>query len=151
MESYIIKKNDKIQEMIYYNYSSNGYNLKTKNNMQNKLKINKIVIVKPSLVDKLITIKFKEKYKRLVMIVLSIMHASDTSEGDCIIALDEITKLKEILLYRYHNKIKQEKENLFLEQLESFERSLNEKLAQINAFNHMFDFETLQDSKAKGR
>ena len=145
MKNYVIRKSDDKKEIIYYNYDLTGYNMKSKNNGNNQ-----IMIVKPSLVDKLITIKFKEKYKRLVMIVLSILHASDTSEGDCIIALDEIEKLKEILLYKYHNKIKIEKETMFLEQLEGLERSLSEKLLQIRAFNNMFNFENAQE-KSKGR
>ncbi|MBQ9834531.1 MAG: hypothetical protein IJO33_05000 [Bacilli bacterium] len=150
MKNYVIRKSDDKKEIIYYNYDLTGYNMKSKNNGNNQLKVDEIMIVKPSLVDKLITIKFKEKYKRLVMIVLSILHASDTSEGDCIIALDEVAKLKEILLYKYHNKIKMEKETMFLEQLEGLERSLSEKLIQIRAFNNMFNFENEQE-KSKGR
>ena len=150
MKNYVIRKSDEKKEIIYYNYDITGYNMKSKRCGNNQLKIDEIMIVKPSLVDKLITMKFKEKYKRLVMIVLSILHASDTSEGDCIIALDEVAKLKEILLYKYHNKIKMEKETMFLEQLEGLERSLSEKLIQIRAFNNMFNFENEQE-KSKGR
>ena len=41
-----------------------GYDFKPKNTEKNKLKIDQIVVVNPTMTDKLLTIKFKQRYKR---------------------------------------------------------------------------------------
>ena len=147
MENYILKKDDEKAGEATYNKELEGYNFKTRHN--NSLNVNEVLISKPEIVDKILTNNFKDKYKRLVMIVLSIMHASDTSEGDCMIALDEVARLKDILLHKYHNNLKKEKEALFLQQLDNLELQLHQKISQIRAFNMMFSFS--EEEKHMGR
>ncbi len=139
MENYILKKDEDKAGKAEFNKDLEGYNFKAHHG--NSLSVNEVLISKPEIVDRILTTNFKEKYKRLVMIVLSILHASDTSEGDCMLALDEIARLKDILLYKYHNNLKKEKEALFLQQLDSLELQLHQKISQIRAFNEMFSFE----------
>ena len=136
MDNYILKKKEEKAKITKYNPNMDGYNFKSHHS--NSLNINEVLISKPDLV-----------YKRLVMIVLSIMHASDSTEGDCIIALDEVNRLKNILLHNYHKKLKIEKEALFLQQLDSLEMQLHQKISNIRAFREMFSFE--QEEKHIGR
>ncbi len=147
MENYILKKDEEKAGKATFNKDLEGYNFKAHHD--NSLNVNEVLISKPEIVDKILTTNFKEKYKRLVMIVLSIMHASDTSEGDCMLALDEVARLKDILLHRYHNNLKKEKEALFLQQLDSLELQLHQKISQIRAFNMMFSF--TEEEKHMGR
>ena len=147
MDNYILKKDDEIVGKATYNKDLEGYNFKTHRN--NSLNISDVLISKPEIVDRILTNNFKDKYKRLVMIILSIMHASDTSEGDCMLALDEVARLKDILLYKYHNNLKKEKEALFLQQLDNLEFQLHQKISQIRAFNMMFSFN--EEEKHMGR
>ena len=147
MENYILKKDEEKAGAATFNKDLDGYNFKS--NHSNSLNVNEVLIAKPELVDKILTNNFKEKYKKLVMIVLSIMHASDTSEGDCMLALDEVARLKDILLHRYHQNIKKEKEALFLQQLDGLELQLHQKISQIRAFNMMFSIG--QEEKHMGR
>ena len=142
MENYILKKDEEKSGKATFNKNLEGYNFKSHKN--NSLNIDEVLISKPELVDRILTNNFKEKYKRLVMIVLSIMHASDTSEGDCMLALDEVSRLKNILLYRYHNNLKKQKEELFLDQLCNLESQLHQKINQIKAINMMFSFQNEQ-------
>ena len=148
MENYILKKDEDKAGSATFNKELDGYNFKT--NHSNSLNVDEVLISKPELVDKILTNNFKEKYKRLVMIVLSILRASDTSEGDCMIALDEIARLKDILLHRYHKNLKKEKEALFLQQLDGLELQLHQKISQIRAINMMFNFNN-EDEKHMGR
>ena len=147
MDNYILKKDDEKVGKASYNENLEGYSFKAHHD--NNLNVNSVLISKPEIVDKILTTNFKEKYKKLVMIVLSIMHASDTSEGDCMLALDDVARLKDILLHRYHNNLKKEKEALFLQQLNSLELQLHQKINQIRAFSQMFSFEPEEHHKGR--
>ena len=147
MDNYILKKDEEKAGSATFNKELDGYNFKS--NHSNSLNVSDILIAKPELVDKILTNNFKEKYKRLVMIVLSIMRASDTSEGDCLLALGEVERLKDILLHRYHKNIKREKEELFLDQLCQLESQLHQKINQIRAINMMFSIN--EEEKHMGR
>ncbi len=147
MENYILKKDEEKAGSATFNKDLDGYNFKS--NHSNSLNVDEVLIAKPELVDKILTNNIKEKYKRLVMIVLSIMRASDTSEGDCILALDEIARLKDILLHRYNKNIKREKQELFLDQLCQLESQLHQKINQIRAINMMFSIG--EEEKHMGR
>lgn len=132
MANYSIKKENNNNEIVYISGDLKGYNFnpKTKSS-SNKLKINQIVIVNPSLTDKVLTLKFKQRYKRILMIVLSILNGADATEGDIVIVLDEIAKLKDILLHKYKTFLKKEKEKIFLEQLQQLELKMRAKQQEM--------------------
>lgn len=132
MANYSIKKESNNNEIVYISGDLKGYNFNPKTKSpSNKLKINQIVIVNPSLTDKVLTLKFKQRYKRILMIVLSILNGADATEGDIVIVLDEIAKLKDILLNKYKTFLKKEKEQLFLEQLQQLELKMRVKQQQM--------------------
>lgn len=136
MASHSIKKENNNNEIVYINGELNGYDFNPKDGSNNNLKINQIVIVNPTLTDKILTIKFKQKYKRILMITLSILNGAseDTTTGDIEIVLDEIAKMRDILLNKYKKFLKKEKERVFLEQLRGLENSLRAKLFEIREY-----------------
>ena len=136
MASHSIKKENNNNEIVYINGELKGYDFNPKDSSNNNLKINQIVIVNPTLTDKILTIKFKQKYKRILMITLSILNGAieDTTTGDIEIVLDEIAKMRDILLNKYKKFLKKEKERVFLEQLRGLENSLRAKLFEIREY-----------------
>ena len=134
MASHSIKKENNNNEIVYINGELKGYDFNPKDSSNNNLKINQIVIVNPT--DKILTIKFKQKYKRILMITLSILNGAieDTTTGDIEIVLDEIAKMRDILLNKYKKFLKKEKERVFLEQLRGLENSLRAKLFEIREY-----------------
>lgn len=136
MASHSIKKENNGNEIVYINGELKGYDFSPKDSSNNNLKINQIVIINPTLTDKVLTIKFKQKYKRILMITLSILNGAneDTTSGDIEIVLDEIAKMRDILLNKYKKFLKKEKEKVFLEQLRSLENSLRAKLFEIREY-----------------
>lgn len=136
MASHSIKKENNNNEIVYINGELKGYDFNPKDSSNNNLKINQIVIVNPTLTDKILTIKFKQKYKRILMITLSILNGAieDATTGDIEIVLDEIAKMRDILLNKYKKFLKKEKERVFLEQLRGLENSLRAKLFEIREY-----------------
>lgn len=147
MINYTIKKNNDNKEIVYINYEIKGYGFNPNaDSTNNNLKINQIVIINPSLIDKILTIKFKQRYKRILMIVLSIVNSSDATEGDVVLALDEIAKMRDIILHKYKVFLKKEKEKVFLEQLRGLENSLRAKMQEIRNYTYY-----IEEEKSHGR
>ena len=139
MANYSIKKDNNNEEIVYMSGNIKGYDFSPKNS--NKLKIDQIMIINKNATDKILTVKFKQRYKRLLMVVLSILNDSDSTEGDIMIALDEIAKMEDILLNKYKTFLKKEKERVFLEQLEGLRKSLQNRLQEIRNYEYYLNNE----------
>lgn len=136
MANYSIKKDCKAKKLVYIECEAKGYDFSPKpESLNNSLKINKIILINPSLIDKILTMKFKQRYKRILMIVLSIINSNDSSEGDFMLALDEIAKMRDIVLHKYQTFLKKEKEKVFLEQLRALENNLRLKFQEMQNYN----------------
>ena len=150
MASYLLKKDEKINETANI-IESNGYTFKPNNKSKNHIEVNKITVIKPNMIDAILTSKFNKNYRRLVMIVFNILQTSDeeTSEGDIMIALDEITKSRQIILNKYQKFLKKEKEEKFIKQLRLLENELRAKQINIrmNMLNQMYMYE---EEKSRG-
>lgn len=136
MANHSIKKENSNSEIVFINGELNGYDFTPKDSAKNNLKIDQIIIVNPTMTDKVLTIKFKQRYKRLLMIVLSILNDPDSTSGDIEIVLDEVAKMRDILLHKYQKFLKKEKERLFLEQLRALENSLRARLQEIREYEY---------------
>ncbi len=139
MANYSIKKDNNNEEIVYMSGNIKGYDFSPKNS--NKLKIDQIMIINKNATDKILTVKFKQRYKKLLMVVLSILNDSDSTEGDIMIALDEIAKMEDILLNKYKTFLKKEKERVFLEQLEGLRKSLQSRLQEIRNYEYYLNNE----------
>ena len=88
MANYTIRKDLDEKEIVYFNGKVKGYDFApSTESSSNNLKIDQIVIVNPSMTDKILTLKFKKRYKRLLMIVLSILNGADSTEGDIVMRI----------------------------------------------------------------
>ncbi len=152
MASFLLKKDDKIDEITYMDYEIKGYTFKPNGKSASKyIEVSHITLVNPSMIDGILTTKFNKKYRQLVMIVFNILQSSDeeTTEGDIMIALDEIAKLRVIILNKYQKFLSHAKEEKFIKQLRILENELRAKQINIrmNALNQMYMYE---EEKSRG-
>jgi len=150
MASFLLKKDSKTNEIMIMSYENNGYTFHPGAKTQSRYKVNQITIVKPSMIDAILTQKFDKKYRQLVMIVFNILQTSDeeSNEGDIMIALDEIARLREIILNKYQKFLKKEKEEKFIKQLRLLENELRAK--QITIRMNMFNMYNYEEEKSLG-
>ncbi len=122
--SYIIKKNEDTKEIVYMQYELDGYKFKPK-----KIKeVEQIMLVKPSVNDKLLTIKFKKHYDKIVKLIYFILNSDDTTDSDVMLALNEIARLRGIVLNEYQDYLSEELETEFLFKLRDLENKLRIKM-----------------------
>lgn len=143
--SYVLTKNNEKVSLYSINIK-NGYAFKPKNKA-NVLRVNKVIVLDPLLVDNILTIKFETRFKKLLKLVTFILNNEDATTGDTNLALDEVALLKSILLNRYQKFLSEEKELLFLQKLRILENNLRSKEFAIN----MKYQEYIEESKSKGR
>ncbi len=146
--SYLIKKDHKTNTITYMEYELEGYKFKPRNNT--KIKINQITIINPDMIDKILTIKFSQMFKKLTSFVMQILcDNTDSDDSNTMYALAEIDRLKSIIINKY-NKIAREKQQFFLAQLVSLENQLKmKKMISMQFDNMLYDQE--EENYNRGR
>jgi len=152
MASFLLKKHDNNYEIKDMDKDIKGYTFKPGTKSTSKyIKVNHVTLVDNDIIDAILTSKFNKKYRQLVMIVFNILQTSneDTSEGDIMIALDEIAKLRVIILNKYQKFLSHAKEEKFVKQLRILENELRAKQINIrmNMLNNMYVYD---EEKSRG-
>lgn len=103
------------------------YTLKSSN-----LNVKEIIILEPSIIDKLIFSNFNRKYKKILGYYISFLQ-DDTSdnEGNFMIALDEIARLRSILIKKYNLVVSKRVEEKMLKRLKILENEIRMKIIDI--------------------
>ena len=142
MNFYLHRENGK-KEIFSSNNYFNGYEFNPKKN-KTLIKVNHITVVDPKMIDSILTLKFNKRFNKLLKYVTYLLNESNDDTGIAI-ALNEVEKLRGILLNRYQKFLNQEKEELFLKKLRIIENELRLKEVMIN--NYLSNIE--QESRSR--
>ena len=146
--SYLIKKDNKTNSITYINYNLEGYKFTPKSKNNAKIKINQLMIVNPTMIDKILTIKFNDMFKKIMNYLALFLNSDDDNNGEMI--LGEIDRLKSILINKYHNYLAVEKQKLFLDKLNFLENQLKMKIIINNNINYDSSYE-FEETVSQGR
>lgn len=129
MPNYLIKKSFKSSEIVYMKYKPDGYNFKPKNVVRANISLEKIVVIKPSLIDSILTEKIEKQISKIIRLVMYILNTDDesTNPSDIILALNEIARVRSIILNKYQDYISKDKEEALLKKLRVLENELRIK------------------------
>ena len=135
MASYLIKKNNDTNEIVFMEYELEGYKFKP-NSSKASIEVKEVTIVNPSMIENILEAKYNKAFQRVLMATYEALKQEDKKALTSIKkALEEIEKLKQILLGKYQKFLSKEKEKKFLVKLELMEQQLNIKL------NHSINME----------
>ncbi len=135
--NYLIKKNAKTNEIIYFDYNLDGYTFNPKLDSDSYLNVNKVVIINPRLIDKILTIKFDALFKKIAYKTLRVVEADDAGEDDAKLVLDEVMRLRSIVLNKYQKFLSREKEELFLKKIRYLENELRVKILMVKDYEEI--------------
>lgn len=139
----VIKTNDS-KEIKYFEYDKlKGYNLKPKNNVKflDAINVNKMILINPTLIQKMIDKKIKKKFDYLINLLSIVCDNDDDPEGEGLyLALDEAERLRMEVINKYKNYMEQEKLFLFLNKIEILENELKLRIKYL-AFQNDFSME----------
>ena len=130
---YVIEKNGKDMKLVYYSVNMVGLNVEPKNGVPGlTIKAKKVILVDPELRDAYIKQRINKKIDKVIKFMLRILNDEDTTEGDVGMVLDEINKLKGIVIKKYREYMKVSEYKALLTKIiiieEEFKKNYNQKL-----------------------
>lgn len=130
---YVIDKNNSKFKLMYYNVSMVGLDVTPRNGASGvTIKAKKIILIDPSLRESYIRQRINKKIDKVIEFMLRILNDEDTTEGDVGMVLDEIAKLKGIIINKYREYMIESEYKSFLTKLiiveEEFKKNYNQKI-----------------------
>lgn len=150
---YVIEKNGKDMKLVYYSVNVVGLNVEPKNGVPGlTIKAKKVILVDPELRDAYIKQRINKKIDRVIKFMLRILNDEDTTEGDVGMVLDEINKLKGIVIKKYREYMKVSEYKALLTKLiiieEEFKKNYNQKL-YMNYMNGSIYEEKISEGRSR--
>lgn len=127
MKHYTIAKSNLEGELVVLNCSKiDGYHVIPKNSVKYPgVKVNSLVIVKPSFIEKVLKKKVQIKLDYYLKYLISLVDDDDSS--DTRKALNDLTRYKEIVEYKYRKYLDDRYINVLLKKISLLERELKSK------------------------
>ena len=150
---YVIEKNGKDMKLVYYSVNMVGLGVEPKNGVPGlTIKAKKVVLVDSKLRDAYIKQRINKKIDKVIKFMLRILNDEDTTEGDVGMVLDEINKLKGIVIKKYKEYMKVSEYKALLTKLiiieEEFKKNYNQKL-YMNYMNGSIYEEKISDGRSR--
>ena len=134
---YLIVKEKNKKEVTYFEYSKlDGFNMTSKNKnikLKDAINVNKMVIINPSFIEKLINKKINNKIKKLVDLISTIYESDDEDPaGSLMQALNEVEKFKREMINKYLNYMTKEQIDLLEKKIGILEREVMNHAYRLN-------------------
>ncbi len=139
MCSYLIDKGQYSGVIIYMEYDLDGYNFKPRYEQGRPyIQVNSVTIYEPKMIDSLLAKKFQKKFERLSQIIMRFLYdEEDGDEGDYMIVLDEVARLKALVELRYQRFLSVQEYKDYIHKLAFLDNQLRQKLAMISYQNSL--------------
>ena len=133
---YINRKNN--NELIYLDFDKlKGFDFSPKNSFKyDGIVVNKMVIIKPSMIEKVLKRKIKHKLDLYLKLIIRFIESDDSDNGESIReALNDLTRYKSIINHKYKKYLDEKYLKLLLKKIIVLEYELNSKLMYMNYTN----------------
>lgn len=137
---YLLKRDDIIKEIEYMEYDLEGYkfNPKHKENAP-YINVSTVTIYNHKMINYLLNRKFEKKFERLSQIILQFLYQDeeDCDEGDFMILLDEVARLKSVVEIQYKKNLEMEEYRDYIAKLAFLDNQVRQKIAIISYRNRL--------------
>jgi len=127
-KKYFVSKSNYNNEVIYVDYEKlKGYRFSPKDNLNyDGIKVNEMMIIKPSLIEKIIKRKIKNRLELYMNFILEQMDSED--EESSRIALDDLSRYRYLVKNKYSFYLDEKYLNLLDKKFNFIEKQLNENI-----------------------
>ena len=154
---YLIVKEKNKKEVMYFEYDKlNGFNMTSKNKnikLKDAINVNKMVIINPSFIEKLINKKINSKIKKLVDLISFIYESDDDDPaGSLMQALNEVEKFKREMINKYINYMTKEQIDILEKKVEILETEVMNHAYKLNERNYCqasYNYEEKESHKSR--
>ena len=126
---YFILKKGFTGEILCLNNNVKGFNFNPKNNVKyDGIIVNKMVIIKPSMIENILRKKIKRKLDLYLKLIIKFIESDDSSDGEALReALNDLEKFKGIINYKYKKYLDEKYLKILLKKIALLEYELNTK------------------------
>ena len=149
---YYINKEDNNKEIIYLDFDKlKGFDFSPKNSFKyDGIVVNKMVIIKPSMIEKVLKRKIKNKLDLYLKLIVKFIDSEDSDDGESIReALNDLTRYKSIIAHKYRKYLDEKYLKLLLKKIVILEYELNSKLVNLN--NYQYEDEYVYEEELTSR
>lgn len=155
MTDFLLKKEENKKKIEKIVLPLEGFRMKLHLKKHKKLlEIKEMVIVEQNMKKNLIIKQFNRTFRKLVAIMIDIIESEDTTSSDCKIALDEISKTKNMLIKKAEKELEKKELNKLKKKLTIVEENINKKLLEIRTYEMLQEMtyqKEYQEEKGRGR
>lgn len=130
---YICKKgNDR--EILYLDYNRlKGFDFNPRNNVKyDGIIVNKMVIIKPSMIEKILKRKIKRKLDLYLKLIIKFIESDDSSDDETLReALNDLSRYKNIINYKYKKFLDEKYLNILFKKIAILDYELKTKLITL--------------------
>lgn len=150
-QRFLVVKNKDTKDIKYFEYDKiSGYNIKPnpKLKFQDAINVNRMILINPSLIEKMVDKKIKRKFDYLINF-LSIVYDTEDGTGDGLeLALNEAEKFRNELCNKYKQYVKEEKYQLMLKKISILEDEVYLRMQYIRNKDLFMEFD---EEKKEGK
>ncbi|MDO4962572.1 MAG: hypothetical protein Q4E75_00505 [bacterium] len=138
----IYKKNN-LTQIKKINYKKlEGIDFTPKNKIKNGINVNKILIIKPSMVEKILKKKINRKLDLYLKLIVKFIESDDSGSDDTLReALNDLSRYKSIVEYKYKKYLDQKYLKYLSKKIAILEYELNSKLINFDVLEEQFEEE----------
>lgn len=152
MKKYIIDKDNPNEKLLYYNVDVVGLSVTPNKSVPGyKITAKKLTLVDPDLREAYIKQKINKKIYRVIKFMIKILNDEDTSDEDAGIVLDEINKLKGIIINKYKEYMIESEYKSLLTKLILIEEEFKKNYNQKTYLNYMTNSVYEEAIQGRGR
>lgn len=131
MEKLYFLVKEKVNNSANINFKLIGYEFKPKQEINYPIKIESVILVKPSLIEKVLKLKTKKKLNFYLQYIIMLLDESD-DDSEFERVLDSVERYKSILKSRYRKYLDDKYIDLLLRKITLLEKQAKEKMEVLN-------------------
>ena len=151
-QHYYICKKGSDTDIIYLDCNKlKGFNFNPRNNVKyDGIVVNKMVIIKPSMIEKVLKRKIKRKLDLYLKLIIKFIESNNESDDGALReALNDLTRYKSIINHKYQKYLDEKYLNILLKKIAILEYELNSKLLIME--NKYYDDEYYEEKETHRR
>lgn len=153
-QKYYLYKKGSEKEIIYLDYDKlNGFEFNPKRKLNKEaISVNKMIIIKPSMIEKILRKKIKNKLNLYLKLIIKYIESDDGEDGETLReALNDVTRYKSIVEYKYKKYLDKKYFEILMKKIAVLEYELNLKLMNTVNYSYQDDYEYEEEMTSRRR
>ncbi len=128
LKSYVVKKKNKNKKISKFKIKTEGYEFKPNIRKNCLIKIDSLTVYNLEMIERLLEKKIEISFRKLTKLVFDEVNDEEGNQGGICIALNELTKMKSMIINEFKAFIKKSDYDKYMKRLKLFEKELKNKL-----------------------